>query len=442
VKRILIISPYFPPANTPDMQRVRMSLPHYRAFGWDPVVLAVDIRFQGAVIEPELLETVPADVRVVKCGALPPRWAKWFLLGTLGLRCWPFLFWRGTRMLRRERFDLILFSNTQFITFTLGPIWKRWFGVPYALDFQDPWRTNYYELPGSRKPPGGWKYQFARLQAFLFEGWCVRGACAAMSVSPMYLEDLRARYPGFKTTPTDVIQFGVSPGDMKHAAALPEPAHRFSRDHGEIHLVYTGASGPVMPHALTVLFVALRQYRELHPESASRFRLHFVGTSYAAPGKAKASVEPIAESCGVGDMVIEVPNRIGYLESLRLQLNADVLLLLGSSDAAYSPSKMYTYFLTGRPMLAVVFRDSVMEMLLDNLNCSFMARFRNDTPKHEAYAEIHRCFDLILNGLQPGTLPERSEAYFKAHFTSNELTRRQCTLFDTGIAGVGKSTPS
>jgi len=45
MKRVLIVSPNFPPINAPDMQRVRMSLPFYRDNGWEPVVLAVGERW-------------------------------------------------------------------------------------------------------------------------------------------------------------------------------------------------------------------------------------------------------------------------------------------------------------------------------------------------------------------------------------------------------------
>ena len=33
MKRLLIISPNFPPLNAADMQRVRMSLPYFKDFG-------------------------------------------------------------------------------------------------------------------------------------------------------------------------------------------------------------------------------------------------------------------------------------------------------------------------------------------------------------------------------------------------------------------------
>jgi len=446
VKKVLIVSPHFPPINAPDMQRVRMSLPYYRDSGWDPVVLIVGEPWQDGVREPELLATLPTGTRIIATPALPRRLSRWLGIGNIGLRSWPFLLWRGAQLLRREKFDLVFLSNTQFITFTLGPIWKRWFGVPYVIDVQDPWRTDYYERPGSRKPPGGWKYQVARLLACLFEGWCFKEASAVMSVSPSYLVDLKARYPAFSAVPTAVIRFGASRADLEVAQAGHLNVARASlpvigKDTGGkpvpplIHLLYTGASGPVMPHSLMVLFTGFRIYRERHPERASRLRFHFVGTSYVAPGKGRPSVLPVAIECGVGDQVSEIPHRIGFLEALRMQQDADALLLLGSSDLAYSPSKLYLYYLTGRPILGLVFRDSVMERLLDELGCAFMVRFSETMPKDNAYAGLERFFDLAIEGFPTGTLPSRNDAYFNARYLADELTRQQCELFDAAKRG-------
>jgi hypothetical protein len=433
MKRVLIVSPHFPPVNAPDMQRVRMSLPFYRNGGWEAVVLAVGERWQDVVTERELLATLPSDARIVYTRAFSPKWSRLLGIGNLGLRSFLFLLWRGTRLLRREKFDLIFFSNTQFITFSLGLFWKRWFGVPYVIDVQDPWLTDYYERPGSSKPPGGWKYQFARIQARLLEGRVFTKAGAVMSVSPSYIKDLRERYPGFSDVPTEEIRFGASRGDIAIARTLPKSPYSLPQGGNHINIVYTGASGPVMPHALTVLFTGLRLYGEKDRSRADRLRFHFVGTSYVAPGKGKASVLPVATLCGVAENVSEVPHRIGHLESIRLLQDADALLLPGSSDLAYSPSKIYPYYLTRQPILGLVFCDSVMEKLLDELSCAYMVRFRQNEPKDKAYAGLHLFFDLILDGQLADSLPVRNDAYFNQHFLAEELTRKQCALFERAL---------
>ena len=434
MKRVLIISPHFPPINAPDMQRVRMSLPYYREFGWDPVVLKVDARHVEGVIEPELLATIPTDVRIVRVWAFPIKWARWLGVGNIGLRAWLPLFWAGTRLLWRGRFDLVLFSTTQFNTLVLGGIWRKLLGVPYLIDVQDPWRTDYYERPDSRRPPGGWKYQFARLQAWLLERWSFMNAGAVMSVSPSYLDELRARYRFFPTIPAQVIRFGASRVDLERAAEMPAPSQRFARDAGEIHLLYTGASGPVMPHSLKVLFDALRLYRGREPARARRLRFHFFGTSYVPPGQGVNSVLPVAALCGVADQVDEIPHRLGHLECLRLQSEADILLLPGSSDLAYSPSKAYPFYLTGRPILGLVFRDSVMEQLLEELSCAYLVKFREGEPKDAAHAELHRFFDAAATGRLASILPVRNDARFNARYLAHTLTGEQCGLMDRALA--------
>ncbi len=416
------------------MQRIRMSLPYYRASGWEPVVLTLMDEHQDGVREPELMATVPSDVRVIRIPAIPVRAARWWGLGNTGLRMLPYLLWHGSKLLWAEKFDLVFFSNTQFITFPLGRLWRRWFDVPYVIDIQDPWRTDYYERIDSRQPPGGWKYQFARLQAWLLEGWTYHRVSAVMSVSPSYLDDLRARYPAFARVPAEVIRFGGSREDLVQAEAQKLAQPLFDKAQGEIHFLYTGASGPVMPHSLTVLFDGLRLYREKNPDRAARFRFHFIGTSYVASGQGVPSVLPIAEHAGVADLVTEIPHRIGHLEALRLQQAADVLMLPGSSDLAYSPSKIYPYFLTGRPILGIVFRQSVMEDLMDELNCATLIRFTPAEPKDTAYADLAIFLDQALAGFPQGTLPVRAEALFAQLYNAPELTRRQCALFDRAVA--------
>ena len=434
LRRVLIVSPHFPPLNAPDMQRVRLSLPYYRAQGWEPIVLCVGDAWQDGVREPELTSTIPPDIRIVRVPALSLRWTRWLGLRNLGLRCWLHFLFAGARLIRREKIDLVFFSNTQFVTFTLGRIWRTRFGTPYVFDMQDPWRTDHYQRPGSRRPPGGWKYRIARLMAWLLEGWSFRRVGGVMSVSPDYLADLRTRYRHLAEVPNAVIGFGASRDDLLKARALPASLPRPPRPPDELRVLYTGASGPVLPHALTVLFDGLRLYRERHPERARRLRFQFLGTSYVAPGTGRNSVLPLAEQCGVADLVEEVPHRLGHLECLRLQTEADVLLLAGSSDRAYSPSKIYPYFLADRPTLAVVFQPSVLENLLTPLSFAVIVPL-GDAPSHaSAHAALAKFFDDALAGFPPGSLPTRNQAYFDAHFLADHLTAVQCQLFDRAVA--------
>jgi hypothetical protein len=354
-------------------------------------------------------------------------------IGNLGLRAWFPLLLTGTRIIRREKIDVVFLSNTQFVTFTLGRIWLHWLGVPYVIDLQDPWRTDYYERPGSRRPPGGWKYQLARAQAWLLEGWSFRRVGAFMSVSQLYLDDLRRRYRWFGHVPADVIRFGASEADLAAARSLPPSPAEPVLSAGVVRFVYTGAAGPIMPHAVKILFQALAEFRAAHPAEAARLRFEFLGTSYAAPGRGAQTVMPLARESGVEELIHELPHRLGHLECLQIQARADVLLLLGSSDLAYSPSKLYPYYLAGRPMLSVVFRNSYLESMLRDLNCSAVVTFSENAPCEDARAKLGAFFAHALNGFSRHTMPVRNDILFRRDFLAQSLTARQCALFDAAL---------
>ena len=74
-RRLLIVSPHFPPVNAPDMQRVRVALPYFIAAGWEVTVLTVADPTPTAPREPELETTLPAAVRVERAHCCSRRWS-------------------------------------------------------------------------------------------------------------------------------------------------------------------------------------------------------------------------------------------------------------------------------------------------------------------------------------------------------------------------------
>src|SRR4030095_6492761 len=69
-------------------------------------------------------------------------------------------------------------------------------------------------------------------------------------------------------------------------------------------------------------------------------------------------VRPRAERMGVYDMVDEHPQRIGYVDALNHLTRSDAVLVLGSTEAHYTPSKVFQAMLSGRPLLAMLHKDS------------------------------------------------------------------------------------
>lgn len=431
-RKVLIISPHWPPINAPDMQRVRMSLEHYRENGWVPTVLTVDPDDVAGTREDELLSTFRADTPVFHSKVLPRKLCAKLGLGSLGLRAWASIKNAGSRLLKQERFDLVYFSTTQFIIFTLGPIWQRKHGVPFVIDIQDPWRTDYYEQPGAPKPPGGAKYLLARFLANTFEEPTYRQASGFVSVSERYLTDLGKKYAGLDQIPSEVIEFGGSLSDLRIAAGIPNGPNHPSKESGKIDIIYTGAAGPIMPDAVELLFESFAEFREVRLQEASRFRFHFIGTSYVEPGCGTPSILPLAFKHGISDHVFEIPHRIGHLESLSIQSGADVLFLGGSSDLAYSPSKIYPYYLSGRPILSLVFPGSVLESLLRRLNCPTLISIQTGKEREKSKQALCSYFDNLSKKDKPD--PRVRDLSLESEILPEKLTLRQCALFDKAVS--------
>ena len=433
-RRVLIVSPNFPPVNTPDHQRVRMSLPYLHENGWEAHVLAVLPRFVEGFRDPDLLQTVPADVPVTRVGAVPPGLTRWLGSGGLALRAFVPLGRAGSRLLRRGGFDLVYFSTTVFPVMSFGPRWKRRLGVPYVLDLQDPWWSDYYHRTGVR-PPGGWcKYAFWQWIARRAEPAAVRGAAHVISVSPAYPKTLQGRYTDVPPDRFTVLPFGAPEADMDLVRRLNLRQTVFDPTDGVRHWVYLGRGGPDLARGLRSLFLALRSLREARPEGL-RLRLHFVGTSYAAGSQAQRTIEPVARECGVADLVCEQTDRIPYLEGLALLRSADAVLIIGSDDAGYSASKVYPCILAGRPLLAVLHEGSLAGEVVRRCRAGDAIAFT----ANQAPEDIARAMGPALARLldRPREDPTATDWAEFASYTARAMTRRQCAVFDRAVGEEG-----
>lgn len=430
MRRVLIVSPHFPPTNAPDHQRVRMSLPFYRDHGWEPVVLAVDASVVENARDPLLAETLPANICIHRVGAWPAKWSRRLGLGNIAYRAWSQLRDTGDGLLRESPFDLVYFSTTQFVATALGRRWLKKFRVPFVVDLQDPWRTDYYERPGSPRPPGGWKYRFARWQAARLEERSWRDAAGFISVNDAYLAQLRARYSWFAAKSTAVIPFGAAEADFAVARAHTELAPAFVREPGCVHLVSVGAAGPIMRPTLTGLFAALHVFRAREPAAAARLRFHFIGTSYAPAGRAEPSVVPLATEAGVGDLVREQPERVGYFTALQTMLAADAIVIPGSDDPAYSPSKLAPCFLAAKPVLALAPANSSFARMVNELGFASVAS-TPAPPDDSAVADFLRALLRSPAAALPAT---RRTALFATTYTAEARTAQQCALFAQALA--------
>ncbi|MCP5530892.1 MAG: hypothetical protein H7A44_10675 [Opitutaceae bacterium] len=433
MRRVLIVSPHFPPVNAPDMQRARIALPHFRALGWEPVVLAVTPEsVEGAVLDPLFEKTYPPDIRIIRVAGIPSKFTRWLGIGSLWWRCGRALRKAGDRLLATEKFDLVFFTTTQFDVFTFGPRWLRRFGVHYVLDYQDPWINDYYRQTRT-KPPGGWlRFGFSQFTARRREPPVVVNAAAIVSVSSRYNDELHARYPDYDKARLCHLPFGAAAADLAIARESQPSQPLVPVGDGRIHLVYTGRCGPDMERALRILFRALRYFRDVAPDEAARLHLHFIGTGYAPPPLGQNSVLPIAESEGVASQVTEICYRVAYFDALHALVQADALMVVGSDDPSYSASKIFPYLLARRPLLTIVHEESLMLKLAHTQNPAASFGFGHQTDSQILDTLAHRISDEWFVG-KGWEQPAAGDLNLLEPHLAASMTRRLAAVFDYAL---------
>ena len=357
--RVLMVSPHFPPDSSAGAHRVRLLAPHLPKYGWEPTIVSVDPRDYEGRLDPELAKLVPTDLRIVRCRAWPARWTRYLAVGDLGLRALKGLYDTCVGLLEREQFDVVFITIFPTYPALLGPILKRRFGVPFVLDYMDPWLGAWGKTVGGG--PNGrpdLKSRLTRALARRLEPRVVSVASGLTAVSALTCEQIRARYPALAGIPSMAIPLGGEPADFEHLRREPRPNTYFDAKNGAIHLCYVGTLLPLGFETLRAVLRATARLRQERPELYQRLRLHFFGTSNQRDPNVPPRVLPVARELGVDDCVTEIADRIDYLDALTVQLDTTAILLMGSTERHYTASKLYPALLARRPILAVYHDES------------------------------------------------------------------------------------
>ena len=359
MRRALLISPHFPPDSSAGTHRVRLIAPHLARYGWEPTVLTVDPRDYEGRLDERLAESVPDDLRVIRARAWPPSITRRLGIGDLGLRAYRGLKRAATSLLARERFDAVFITIYPTYPALLGPSLKRDFHVAFVLDYQDPWVGEWGLSvgPGAEGAPDV-KSRLSRAVATHLEPKALAAADGVTAVSQLTLEQALARTPSASPRATAELPIGWDTRDLDFITS----SHRFDDD-GCVHVSYVGTLLPAGFETLRALFGALSAERAING-SATRLRLHFFGTSNLRSADAAPRALPIAAEYGLADAVTEHAPRLDYFDALGVLKQSHAVLLLGSRERHYTPSKVFPALVAERPVLALMHEASNAAELL------------------------------------------------------------------------------
>jgi glycosyltransferase involved in cell wall biosynthesis len=426
MRRVLIVSPYFPPSTVAGVHRARHLAKHLPAVGWEPTVLCVDEAYHTERLDPELAELLPTGTDIVKVPALSAARMRCFGIGDIGIRAYPYLSRAIREVVRSRKSDVVMITGSPFYPFLLARRVKRLLKRPVILDFQDPWVSKW----GATRPPLT-KAWAAHQVAKWLEPIAVNSADFITSVSETQNEEFAMRYPKFPRDRLVAIPIGGDASDYTYLRAHPPAEQEVIMLKDAINISYVGTMLPRSEPLIGAVFSAIAKIATSNEQWVRRLRLNFVGTSNQPSGFGAFTIMPLAEKYGIRNFICEIPQRVPYLQALDLLANSNALILIGSDEPHYTASKIYPALLSGRPILAIFHKASSAYDVLTRSGGARVIGFDNSE-------ELRTMTDMIANALREIALTPQAvgsiDRSVVAGYEASMIAARYAAIFDRLIA--------
>ena len=434
MKRVLIISYYWPPTGGSGVQRWVKFAKYLPALGWQPVIYTPENPEQLAVDE-TLAGEVPAEAEIIRRRIVEPygmykkvlrrsghskeavevnpvnaqnksflqKMAMW-VRGNLfrpDPRCW----WirPSVRFLKKylkdHPVDLIVSTGPPQSMHLIGRKLAQETGLPWIADFRDPWtKIFYFKHLSMTRATKRWHEKM--------EKRVLDEATRVVAVSPLVQQEFQA----MTKTPVELITNGFDECDfLQEPFKMAEggPQQLFTITHTGL---FAADGNP------TVLWEVLAEKCNTCEEFKKLLRINLIG-------KTDEQIIKAAHDAGLGENVYD----LGYQHHARAvdeQRKASLLILPLRKEPEYKavlPGKLFEYLASYRPILGIGQPDGAMSMILDSTRTGVVF----DWEDKEAIAKyIDECWEKHLEGRL------RIEGDDISKFTRRNLTRRMAQLFE------------
>lgn len=387
LKRVLLISYYFPPSAAVGGMRALKFAKYLPLHGWEPIVLTAapecyEETHSGAErdLSPQLkmyrvrqlpgprqlilklkgksgadvstkedtfinqkIQTSSATERGESLKARIRRYVFSFMWLPDDIQGWyPPAVAQGWRCFKELGFDAIFSSGPPWTPHWIARRLSNKTGKPWIADFRDPWTIN------------PWKpYWVVSEPAKRIEQWMERRVVKTASRIICNTENLRLSYQRlYDQYPPEHFAAITNGYDPEDYAGIDFTA---SRENGQgMTIAYAGnLYGARNPEPL---FRSLRILLDQGDRQAESCRIMFIGT------KVEGSIRRQAESHGIGNQV-EFIKPLPRQDCLKRLAHADVLLLLQPEAHLQIPAKVFEYLQLRRPILTIAGKGATQELI-------------------------------------------------------------------------------
>ena len=421
-RTVALVAPHFPPSNLAGVHRARLLAQHLHEFGWRPIIVTTHWRHYEEELDWGLASLIDPALEVIRTPAAPTQPMR--LVGDIGIRALPWHLVALRKLWRCRRIDFLHITVPSFYSAALGELLYRREPLPFGVDYIDPWVHVW--------PAAEVKYSKAWLSLQLgrrLEPWATRNATLITGVASGYFEGVLDRNPALRTSClTAAMPYGFSALDFAAPAVTYRGPTEFAPVDGCFHLVYAGALLPKAHVVLERLLQGVTCLKARGNAVARRLRLHFIGTGKSPSDPRGHNVAPIAERLGVADAVTEHPHRMAYLDVLANLVRAGGVLIVGSTEPHYTPSKVYQAVQSRRPVLALLHEASTAVQVLERSRAGSVIRLTEQAlPGPDRIADALEAF--VSSSYDPQVVDWSAfEAY-----SARESARRMAAALDEAL---------
>lgn len=431
---MLCISYYWPPAGGPGAQRIVKFAKYLPDFGWQPIVLTVKngefpyideslandtetakvirtysiepFQFYKKMTGRKSSETLPVGLLTVKSQKPTERIAGWMrsnlFVPDARVGWIPFAVRKGLSIIRRENIDAI-FTSSPPHSLQLAGLWlKKLTGLPWIVDFRDPWTDiRYYQFSN--------RLRFAKKLDAYYERQVLQSADHILTVSADLVHKFQQKVRHVSSDRIHVMPNGFDVSDFQHTVSVG--SEKFTILH----------SGNILAHQNpTVLWKALQHYIAEQPTFADQLEIRFIGRVHPA------IVQSIHEY-GLTNYT-NVHGFIPHSEIIREMMAATILLMVvpqTKSNLGIVTGKLFEYIGSGRPILAIGPTNGDAAIILKPFPNSMVCD----------YYDTESCVSFIkqiYGDFQRGEVLE-SPTELRAPYSRVELTWKLATILDNAI---------
>ncbi len=445
MKRVLIITYYWPPSGGSGVQRWVKFAKYLPQNGWQPVIYTPE-NPELAYVDSTLEGDVPEDAEIVRRPIFEPYGIYRKLLSLFGkggrkgdgksevnpinaqkkslgqrLSLWvranffipdPRCFWVRPSVkflknyLKDHPVDVIVSSGPPHSMHLIARRLSRATGLPWVADFRDPWTRIFYF---KHLPLTG--LSLCRHRSL--EQGVLDDASVIVAVSPLVQDEFRQ----MTSTPVELITNGFDGEDFEEADMEMRAAEEETGSENEefFTLVHTGVfSSDGNP---LELWKVLSEIVASDREFATRLRIKLVGKTD------KPVLDAIAEA-GLGGYVVNL-GYVSHIEAIREQCGASVLILplrQESESRAILPGKLFEYLASRRPVIGIDQPGGAMDRVLTDAQAGRTFDWSDGAGMK---AEVLRCWKLF----REGRLGDNDEDIER--FSRRRLTRQMAQLFES-----------